>query len=274
MKQLNEILPLLNKVGCDYEYLLSDIVTEKKKAQNSNDEHIANYLWAEETIVKIVRDFVSVFNLLKQEEFYKAWCAAEQVELCINNLIRNFPDFYQIVSYHNTIIHQLQRLYPYRLFASYVINIKREECSICHKPRSIRSMCGHRKGYVYNGELCYNTVTDLDIISIDLVQNPVHKYAVLFLSDEKGDNQNDYDYGLLKGLMRYWKDPFQPWNYRIEDIRSEEKDFSDLTSESLCPCGSGEKYGACCKNNPLGIKHKKYIFYMDATYEQKSIDEY
>lgn len=115
MKQLNEILPLLNKVGCDYEYLLSDIVTEKKKAQNSNDEHIANYLWAEETIVKIVRDFVSVFNLLKQEEFYKAWCAAEQVELCINNLIRNFPDFYQIVSYHNTIIHQLQRLYPYRL---------------------------------------------------------------------------------------------------------------------------------------------------------------
>lgn len=38
MKQLNEILPLLNKVGCDYEYLLSDIVTEKKKAQNSNDE--------------------------------------------------------------------------------------------------------------------------------------------------------------------------------------------------------------------------------------------
>ena len=227
MKQLNEILPLLNKVGCDYEYLLSDIVTEKKKAQNSNDEHIANYLWAEETIVKIVRDFVSVFNLLKQEEFYKAWCAAEQVE-----------------------------------------------CSICHKPRSIRSMCGHRKGYVYNGELCYNTVTDLDIISIDLVQNPVHKYAVLFLSDEKGDNQNDYDYGLLKGLMTYWKDPFQPWNYRIEDIRLEEKDFSDLTSESLCPCGSGEKYGACCKNNPLGIKHKKYIFYMDATYEQKSIDEY
>ena len=72
MKQLNEILPLLNKVGCDYECLLSDIVTEKQKVQNSNNELVANYLWAEETIVKIFRDFVSVFNLLKQEEFYKA----------------------------------------------------------------------------------------------------------------------------------------------------------------------------------------------------------
>lgn len=100
MKQLNEILPLLMKVDCNYECLLSDIVAEKKKAQNSNDEQVANYLWAEETIVGIVRDFVSVFNLLKQEEFYKAWCVAEQVELAINNLIRNFPDFYQIVNYH------------------------------------------------------------------------------------------------------------------------------------------------------------------------------
>lgn len=224
MKQFNEILPLLNKVSCDYERLLLDIVTEKKKAQDNNDEHRANYLWAEETIVEIVRDFVSVFNLLKQEEFYKAWCLAEQVELGINNLIRNFPDFYQIVSYYNTIIHQLQRLYPYRLFASYVINIKKEECSICHKPRSIRTMCGHRKGYIYNGELCYNTVTDLDFISIDLVYNPVHKYAVLFLSDDKGNNQDHYDYRLLKGLITYWKDPFQPWNYRIEDTSVPLKD--------------------------------------------------
>ena len=123
MKQLNEILPLLNKAECDYECLLSDIVTEKKEAQHSNDVDVANFLWAEETIIKIVRDFVSVFNLLKQEEFYKAWCVAEQVELGINDLTRNFPNFYQIVSYHNTMIRQIQRLYPYRLFASYVINI-------------------------------------------------------------------------------------------------------------------------------------------------------
>lgn len=264
MKQLNEILPLLMKVDCNYECLLSDIVAEKKKAQNSNDEQVANYLWAEETIVGIVRDFVSVFNLLKQEEFYKAWCVAEQVELAINNLIRNFPDFYQIVNYHITIIHQLQRLYPYRLFASYVINIKREECSICHKPRLIRSMCGHRKGYVYNGEICYNTVTDLDFISVDLVQNPVHKYAVVFLSDDKGNQYDHYDYGLFKGLMTYWKHPFQSWNYSIEDIRLKETDFPELTSDSLCPCGSGKKYESCCQNDPLGIKHKKYIFYMDS----------
>lgn len=267
MKQLNEILPLLNKVGCDYECLLSDIVTEKQKVQNSNNELVANYLWAEETIVKIFRDFVSAFNLLKQEEFYKAWCVAEQVELGINNLIRNFPDFSQIVSYHNTIIHQLQRLYPYKLFASYVINIKSEECSICHKPRSIRSMCGHKKGYVYNGELCYNTVTDLDIISIDLVYNPVHKYAVLFMTDDKGNKSDQYDYGLLKGLMTYWKDPFQSWNYIIEEIRLKETDFHGLTSDSLCPCGSGEKYGVCCKNDSLGIKHKKYIFLVNSNYE-------
>lgn len=76
-----------------------------------------------------------------------------------------------------------------------------------------------------------------------------------------------YDYGLLKGLMTYWKDPFQSWNYIIEEIRLKETDFHGLTSDSLCPCGSGEKYGVCCKNDSLGIKHKKYIFLVNSNYE-------
>lgn len=64
-----------------------------------------------------------------------------------------------------------------------------------------------------------NTVTDLDIISIDLVQNPVHKYAVAFLSDDKGVQYDHYDYGLLKGLMTYWKHPFQSCNYKRDKIK-------------------------------------------------------
>ena len=71
MKQLKEILPLLNKVGCDYECLLSDIVTEKQKVQDSNNELVANYLWAEETIVKIFRILFQCLTYLNKRNFTK-----------------------------------------------------------------------------------------------------------------------------------------------------------------------------------------------------------
>lgn len=47
--------------------------------------------------------------------------------------------------------------------------------------------------------------------------------------------------------MTYWKDPFQSWNYIIEEIRLKETDFHGLTSDSLCPCGSGKSMESVVK---------------------------
>lgn len=258
----NQILATLRKDDCDYAAALNAIKAEKNAAQIAGDETYANQLWAAELLIEIHQLFVETFQQLKVELYYDAWCKAEQIEVMIHNLARNSQEGFENVRDINQMVRQLQSLYPYKIFASYVMHVKKEECSICGKERSIRNFCGHRTGKVYNGELCCNIVTEAELKGIDIVENPVHKYSVLFISDADG-RKDHYDYTLVAGLMKYWSKPFQYWRYEIRIVYKQKAEFPGLTNDSYCPCGSGKTYGECCSTNPDGIKHRIYTFMVE-----------
>lgn len=256
---LNQILAKLRSDGCDYDAAIGAIKSEKQAAQDAGDELYANQLWAAETIIKIHLQFVKTFELLKAGRYYEAWCEVEQVEINIQFLAYNSQEGLENVKDIYAMIRQLQSLYPYRLFASYVMHVKKEKCSICGKERSIRNFCGHRTGRVYNGELCCNIVTDTELKGLDIVENPAHKYSVMFPSDTEGRHDH-YDYTLVQGLMQYWSKPFQLWKYVVRKVYKQRAEFPSLTNESYCPCGSGKSYGECCALNAEGIEQKIYTF--------------
>lgn len=255
----NQIMTTLRSDGCDYAATLSAIQAEKHVAQATGNETYANHLWVVEAIIEIHQQFVKTFELLKAKRYYEAWCEAEQVEITIQFLARNSQEDLEKVKDIYAMVRQLQSLYPYKLFASYVMQVKKEKCSICGQDRSIRNFCGHRIGKVYNGELCCNIVTDAELKGIDIVENPVHKFAVLFPSDSDGRHDH-YDYKLVEGLMNFWSKPFQSWKYEIHEVLKQKAEFPGLTKESFCPCGSGKSYGECCALNADGIKHRIYTF--------------
>ena len=259
---LNYILAKLRSDSCDYDAALFAIKSEKQAAQDAGDELYANQLWAVETIIKIHQKFVMTFDLLKAGRYYEAWCEAEQVEINIQFLASNSQEDLENVKDINARVRQLQSLYPYKFFASYVMHVKKEKCSICGRERSIRNFCGHRIGKVYNGELCCNMVTDAELKGIDIVENPVHKYSVLFPSDAEG-RHDYYDYKLVEGLIEHWSKPFQFWKYVVRQVFKQKADFPGLTNESNCPCGSGKSYGECCALNAEGIKHTIYTFMVE-----------
>lgn len=255
-----QIIEHLRDDGFNFQDALHTVQQDLEIAQNSDKEHQANTLWAIRTVIEIHYEFSVVFELLQQGEYYKAWCNAEQVEIKSKALHRNFIDVFKLVKDLYESIVRLQGLYPYTIFSSYVINIKRERCSICNQIRSIRHDCGHRKGYLYNGHLCCNIVEDLEIKSIDIVDNPVNKFAVLFATSKDGEREDNYDYTLIKCLMRYWQKPFQHWTYDIRHTHKPFSDFPGLSDKDFCPCGSGLVYAYCCKSDPQGIKHKIFQF--------------
>lgn len=74
---------------------------------------------------------------------------------------------YDLVKALNETIHSSQSLYLYRVFASYIMNVKKEKCSICGKERLFRNLCGHRVGKLYNGELCCNEVIMAEPVGVD-----------------------------------------------------------------------------------------------------------
>lgn len=253
---------MLRNDGCDYDAALNSVKAEKQTAQGVGDDVYANQLWVAESIIEIHQQFVETFELLRVERYYDAWCKAEQVEIMIQNLAHNSQEGFENVKDINAMVWHLQSLYPYKLFASYVMHVKKETCSICGQERSLRNFCCHRIGKVYNGELCCNIVTEAELKGIDIVENPVHKYSVLFISDAEGSHDY-YDYTLLAGLMKYWSKPFQHWRYEVRSIFKQKTEFPGLTNESYCPCGSGKFYGECCGAKPDGIKHRIYTFMVE-----------
>lgn len=214
------ILNNLRTEGFDYVKALADIIEQKHLAQLSGNESEANRLWAEQTVVEIHQQFIKMYTLLTDGEYYDAWCLAAQIEVDIRFLSINSQKMYDYVKDLGETIRQLQILFPYRVFASYVMDIKQERCSICGKVRSIRGFCGHREGRVYNGELCCNVVEKADFKGVDIVLNPVNKFSVLFPSSSNG-MLDEYDYSNVINLMLCWKSPFQHWEIKVPNTNPE-----------------------------------------------------
>ena len=206
-----------------FDATIDDVDKLRLDYRQSGEEEKANTAWAVMVILRIHRDFRIVHSLLQENKYYEAWCLMERIEIAVGNLI------------------------------------KERTCSICGKKRAIRHHCGHFPGYVYNGEMCYDTVEAAALEGISIVFDPEHKYAVAFLSDENG-RKDQYNYMLLEEVMKFWKDPFMTWHYTTKHIHKSPGEFPGLTDDSTCPCGSGKKYGECCKNDPEGVKHVVYTF--------------
>lgn len=255
----SEILKHIFDKGFDFDATIKEVDELRLGYRQQGDVEKANTSWALMVILRIHRDFRKVHTMLLEKQFYEAWCLMETIEIAVDNLLRNFPGTLNAVKYISMMVWQLQSLYPYKVFMSTEILIKERTCSICGKKRTIRHHCGHFPGYVYNGEMCYDTIEAAAFEGVSFVFDPEHKYAVAFLSDGNG-RKDQYDYMLLEGVMKFWKDPFMIWHYTTKHIHKSPEEFPGLTDDSMCPCGSGKKYGECCKNDPEGVKHVVYMF--------------
>jgi hypothetical protein len=244
----------------DFDATIKEVDALKKSYQQRQDEENANIAWATLSIIKLHQEYRESFSLLQAKQYYRAWCLLEQMEIRIANVFRNFPGLKSKLNDISIIVSQIQSLYPYRLFFSTVILVNARTCSICGKKRSIRHHCGHFPGRVYNGELCHDKVEKSVLRGVDLVKDPEHKYAVPFLNDEEGRPIDQYNYCLLDGLMNIWLTPYSTWHYTTEHIHKPPMDYPGLSDNSPCPCGSGELYMDCCKNDPKGVKHIVYVF--------------
>ena len=123
----NQILGKLRSDGCDYDAALDAIKAEKLTAQVSGDEKYANQLWVVETLIEIHQQFKETFKLLKAGQYYEAWHKAELVEINIQFLAHNSQEGFENIKDIFEMVRQLQSLYPYKAFASYVMHIKKRK---------------------------------------------------------------------------------------------------------------------------------------------------
>lgn len=228
----------------------------KKSAILDGDQLQAKLIWCYEEILEIQRRYSLAFENMKTGFFYDAWCELERIEVAFHFLERHYDlegdtkDIYKLQFIRNHS-RQFQLLYPYALFFSTALIILGQRCSICEKAISIHHPCGHHVGEIYEGELCLREITEVNVLSVDIVANPVHKSAVPFLIDpESGKTYDHYNYVNVFSVVSNLENPFDMWELRQTTKLYPHSDFESIGRNEHCPCGSGKKYQECCLKKP------------------------
>jgi hypothetical protein len=207
-------------------------------------------------IIESIVNYHNAFLFLKDRKYKEGWNELVKAEINIQNIICNISRYkdYQIVPFLDEYIRKYQSIYPYKIFMSMAGIIKKSECSICGKSMDPFSGCSHRKGKVYLGELCYETVIEMNVLRFDAVTNPSMKTCVMF-----EDIENPNKYQLLEFLVPQLTDEYMTWSYNVIQKYEPHTKYK-IGRNDLCPCLSGRKYKKCCMHNPEGIKYDHYEF--------------
>ena len=102
-----------------------------------------------------------------------------------------------------------QSTYPYKWFMSPEILHKSVQCGICLADINPWDGCDHEPGIVYNGTFCHHTVTDLEFLSISIVEDPVQKHSAIHIrKDENGRDVEIYTYETVRFVVNRLASPF------------------------------------------------------------------
>ena len=236
--------------------ILDYLNAELKKAQPLSLNNESNRLFLYKTILLAHLKYIQVINLLTRGDFYEAWVELERIEIDLIHIKEN-NEFLPEVNFYGVnflarMVCNWQALFPYKIFGSSREIIKEVKCSVCNTTRSFINDCGHVKNKLYNGVLCFDEVIDFELITYDIVSNPVNKCSVFFSND--GDH---YNYSTLISVVKYIQSPHQIFNITTWRFKAKEHD-GVLSPENICPCGDSlKKYADCCL--PRNGIYKKHI---------------
>lgn len=263
----------------DDEYASAKAILAEDKARlvNLADEAGAKNIWCLEQILDIHHSFVEAFFDIKRGAYYQGWTKLEKTEIIIGHLERHFDisnDDYHIASILR-YTEQFQSLFPYTLFISPGFIHKSKSCSVCKAQISLRHPCGHVKGEIYGGEMCYHLMDELEPLEVSIVPNPVQKYSVLWTRQVDGQFIDHYDYSGLAYTIAELQGPYDDWELKHTHKREYNKLFPGTGRNERCPCNSGKKYKSCCLRKSSELRpHIEVIYKFPLEREPLSFEEF
>jgi uncharacterized protein YecA (UPF0149 family) len=221
----------------------------KAKALSRGDQDGAKALWSLEQALGAQEHYLKAFGLLKLGKFYDAWCELERAELVLGALFPHGNSLWARLRLDciQRYTEKWQSLYPYRIFLSPELVELEKKCSICGQVVAPRKSCGHLTGEIYDGQMCVRIITKMEVLGVAMVEKPVQKYSVVFLSDPTtGKSRDHYNYAVVQYAISAIQDPFHEWEVEQTSRFWPHSKFSHIGRNDPCPCQSGRKYKKCC----------------------------
>lgn len=223
---------------------LNCIQTEVDKLRSkstADDDFFLNDLFVIDKYVGFLFAYNELWSSIVDEKFSESWVILQDA-LDHLRLIKRFSSL--DVAFFEMQLIELERLYPYKLFASVGMLVSHFECSLCG--HDIDSMdCPHIRGQLYRGQIAFGIAKD--IVAFDhvaLVENPENKRCVLTI-DNSSEQFN---------LFRYFSELLRTGNSSpLRFVRCEfttrkvnNPKYVQLKRNEPCFCGSGKKFKKCC----------------------------
>ena len=162
------------------------------------------------------------------------------------------PWYWQSWRCHGSVNSPRSLLSPVVFFSPGFI-VRERKCSICGEAVSAVHGCGHRKGDIYGGRLCYHLIEDAVFLEISFVKKPIQRFAVPFMVKEDGTSKDHYNYALVDYVVSGLASPFSDWCYTKTKSRHPHSRYADVSPSAPCPCESGRSYEECCLLEAEGV---------------------
>lgn len=231
-----------------------DIDRIRTSALESGNQALAKAVWCLESIGHAQDQFTEAFRLCKHAEFYQGWCFLERCEITLQFLRSHYDGGGDVFAVGHMLkqVPRFQDLFPYEVFFSPAYVIRGSKCSICGQPIRLRSDCGHRRGEIYNGEMCSRIITATEVLELSIVRNPVQKYSVAL--------GVRYNYGPIHYVIQCLESPWHSWSCEKQEIETSEPRFAGVGRNERCPCGSKRKFKRCCLGKTRRREHFQVQF--------------
>lgn len=235
------------------DYLNGRVLCERLKVEaiEKSDEYSANLSFLLKQYLDLINSVSDFWRLCEKADFQEAWDFLQDA-LDLARVISKFSDCGDqssmdlIISY----LAQTEKLYPYVLFCSTELVVKKTTCSICNNS-PFDPECNHISGDLYWGEIALNIIDEMMPVMVVLLKDPFDKRCIIPIDFDK-NNVETSPFKLIHSFIQQSKKPFLNYDLLETNRKLPRKYYDKLSEESLCPCGSEKKFKACCFN-------KKYI---------------
>lgn len=214
----------------------------KAAAVEERDHNTSKHAWCLEEVLDIQDHYAAAFVYMKEGKFREAWRALVNVETGLGRLSKHhsFDDYHM----HFVRVHsiQFQRLLPFKLFFSIGSIVKERRCGLCDAVITPRRGCHHRKGEIYDGEMCFHVITQASVDHVAIVDEPADKNCILIAPGLEDSRR----YAPIEYVVSCLESPYHSWEVCETRVRHPHHYFAEVGKDEPCPCGADRTYEVCC----------------------------
>jgi hypothetical protein len=230
----------------------------KATAIDVKNEPLANASFVMNELFSLYRNYANYWIQLQERKYKNSWNTLQDTIDDLIHVAKWSNDrslfFLDILDNH---FKELEKLYPYKVFASVEMVISKETCNICGRD-VLDFECTHIPGNLYWGEMAYSIVGDINFKAVALVSHPLDKRCIM---EVQGDNRTEEEkFKLLDYFISNISNPLllfvvtEHKKLYIKEIKQK------LGRNDKCYCGSGKKFKVCCGKE----KYEEGIHYVIA----------